>query len=111
MNESRRMNISGSVLKLAVAEHVAAVDGLVSSGITHYRGAANCLYSVYPPTAYLGFGNWIYQVPPFRPENILMLGYAGGTVAGLIRLLYGDVAITAVDQNIIDNRYGVDLVQ
>lgn len=40
-----------------------------------------------------------------------MLGYGGGTVAGLIRLLYGDVPITAVDINPCENKYGVELIQ
>ena len=54
--------------------------------------------SVYPPTKYLTFGPWIYLVPQYKPKSVLMLGYAGGTAAGLIRLLYGDdVFITGVD--------------
>ena len=39
-----------------------------------------------------------------------MLGFAGGTVAGLIRLIWGDVPITAVDNKACTNRYGVDLI-
>jgi len=53
--------------------------------------------SVSPPTKYLTFGPWIYLVPQFMPKDVLILGYAGGTVAGLIELLYGNVPITAVD--------------
>ena len=68
-------------------------------------------YSVYPPTTYLTFAYWIFMVPQYKPKNILMLGYAGGTVAGLIRLLYGDVPITAVDLDECENRYDVNLVQ
>jgi len=68
--------------------------------------------SVDPPTKYLTFGYWIYMVPQYKPEDILMLGYAGGTVAGLVRLLYGDVPIVAVDIDPIkENRYGVEFVQ
>lgn len=55
------------------------------------------LYSVWPPTKYLTFAVWIYLVPQYRPKNVLILGYGGGTVAGLIRLLYGDVPIIGVD--------------
>lgn len=51
------------------------------------------------------------MVPQYKPESVLMLGYAGGTVAGLIRLLYGDVPITAVDIEPCENKYGVELVQ
>lgn len=68
--------------------------------------------SVYPPTKYLTFGVWIYLVPQYKPESVLMLGYADGTAAGLIRLLYGDVPITAVDiEPMKENRYGVNFVQ
>lgn len=68
-------------------------------------------YSVYPPTTYLTFAYWIYMVPQYKPKNVLMLGYAEGTVAGLIRLLYGDVPITAVDILPCNNRYNVNLIQ
>ena len=68
--------------------------------------------SVYPPTKYLTFGAWIYMVPQYKPESVLMLGYADGTTAGLIRLLYGDVPITGVDiQPLVENRYGVEFIQ
>lgn len=68
--------------------------------------------SVYPPTKYLTFGPWIYMVPQYKPESVLMLGYADGTVAGLIRLLYGNVPITGVDiEPLVENRYGVDFIQ
>lgn len=68
--------------------------------------------SVYPPTKYLTNGVWIYMVPQFKPKSVLMLGYAAGTVAGLIRLLYGDdVKITAVDLEPCEPTYGVEFVQ
>lgn len=67
--------------------------------------------SVYPCTKYLTFGYWIYMVPQYKPENVLMLGFAGGTVAGLIRLFYGDIPITGVDINPCDNLYGVNFIQ
>lgn len=67
--------------------------------------------SVYPCTEYLTFGPWIYMVPQYKPEDVLMLGYGGGTTAGLIRLFYGSVPIVALDisiENTIDY-YNVDL--
>ena len=77
-----------------------------------YLDDLGALNSVFPPTKHLTFGCWIYLVPQYRPKDILMLGYAGGTVAGLVRLLYGDVPITAVDiEPIKENRYGVEFVQ
>lgn len=69
------------------------------------------LKSVYPPTKYLTFGPWIYLVPQYKPESILILGYAGGTVAGLIRLLYGNVPITAVDIEPCEANYDVEFIQ
>ena len=51
------------------------------------------------------------MVPQYKPESVLILGYAGGTTAGLIRLLYGDVPITAVDIVPCENRYGVNLIE
>ena len=76
-----------------------------------YNDKSGLMCSVYPPTTYLTFACWIYMVPQYKPKNVLMLGYAGGTVAGLIRLLYGDVPITAVDVEACENRYGVNLVR
>ena len=70
--------------------------------------------SVYPCTEYLTFGPWIYLVPQIKPQSVLMLGYAGGTVAGLMRRLYGyDFPITAVDTAEPENtfEYSVDFVQ
>lgn len=67
--------------------------------------------SVNPPTKYLTFGCWIYLVPQYKAENILILGYGGGTVAGLIRLLYGDVPITGVDIKPCENLYNVEFIQ
>lgn len=73
----------------------------------------NQVHSVYPCTDYLTFGAWIYLVPQYKPKSVLMLGYGGGTAAGLIRLFYGDVPITAVDM--LDcsdfNYYDVELIQ
>lgn len=77
-----------------------------------FKNKAGNTNSVYPPTTYLTFDYWIYMVPQYKPESILMLGYSGGTVAGLVRLLYGDVPITAVDiEPCADNRYGVTFIQ
>ena len=51
------------------------------------------------------------MVPQYKPESVLMLGYAGGTVAGLIRLIYGDIPITGVDITPCDNLYNINFVQ
>jgi len=68
--------------------------------------------SVYPPTSYLTFSPWIYMVPQYQPINVLMLGVAGATVAGLIRLLYGNIPITGVDIKPMKiNRYNINFIQ
>ncbi|MFW5902800.1 MAG: spermidine synthase [archaeon] len=69
--------------------------------------------SVYPCTKYLTFGPWIYIVPQYKPESVLILGYAGGTTAGLIKLFYGEVPITGVDIDIeqAPNWYDVNLIE
>ena len=67
--------------------------------------------SVNPCQKYLTFGPWIYMVPQYDPASVLILGYGGGTVAGLIQLLYGDVPITGVDIVRYDDPYGVGPVQ
>ena len=80
--------------------------------IIFYKDKHGHAHSVYPPQTFLTFEYWMYMVPQYKPESILMLGYAGGTVAGLIRLIWGDVPITAVD--IIspeENRYGANFIQ
>lgn len=55
------------------------------------------IHSIADPTLYLTFGSWIYLVPQYKPKNVLMLGYGGGTAAKLIRMFHGAVPITAVD--------------
>lgn len=67
--------------------------------------------SVHPCTRYLTNGPWIYMVPQFKPESVLMLGYAGGTVAGLIKLLYGELPITGVDIEPCEATYGATFIQ
>lgn len=66
--------------------------------------------SVYPCYEYLTFGPWIYMVPQYIPESVLILGYAGGTTAGLIKLFYGDIPITAVDIEFVEDNYNVNFI-
>ena len=51
------------------------------------------------------------MVPQFKPKDILMLGFADGTTAGLIRLIHGKVPITAVDIKPCKSNYGVKFFQ
>lgn len=55
------------------------------------------LHSIADPSLYLTFGVWLYLVPQYKPESVLMLGYGGGTAAKYIRMFHGNVPITAVD--------------
>ncbi|MDO8619475.1 MAG: hypothetical protein Q7R49_06070 [Candidatus Daviesbacteria bacterium] len=82
--------------------------------ITFYRNQEGINYSAYPPQTFLTFEYWIFMVPQYKPKSVLMLGYGAGTVAGLIRLIWGDdVPITAVDVVPPEdgNIYGVDFIQ
>ena len=79
--------------------------------VKNYKDKAGFLNSVYPCTKYLTFGPWIYLVPQYEPDSVLILGYSEGTSAGLIQLFYGDVPITGVDIEPSQNFYGVDFVQ
>lgn len=81
--------------------------------ITFYRNHQGVNYSACPPQTFLTFEYWIYMVPQYKPTSVLMLGYGAGTVAGLIRLIWGDVPITAVDIEppVDGDRYGVTFVQ
>lgn len=78
-----------------------------------YKNKSSISYSVYPPQTFLTFEYWIYMIPQYKPKSVLMLGYAGGTVAGLIRLIWGDVPITAVDlaPREDEGRYQVNFIQ
>jgi len=67
--------------------------------------------SVYPCTQSLTLAPWIYLVPQFKPESMLILGYGDGTVAGLTRRLYGDdFRIVGVDIEEPKYQYNVKFV-
>lgn len=68
------------------------------------------LNSVYPCTVGLTFNPWLYMVPQYCPNSVLILGYGGGTTAGLIKMVYGDVPITGVDNVFYENPYAVEFI-
>jgi hypothetical protein len=69
-------------------------DGGVS---IHYYDAG-VLHSVNPATDLFGLTYFYLMIPPQKPKSVLILGYAGGTIANLIKLVWGDdVEITGVD--------------
>ena len=71
----------------------------------HYLYGKGALYSVTPPESMFGYTIWAHMIPPFRPESALILGYGGGTVAELIRKIWGQCKITGVDMEIQKNAF------
>ena len=63
------------------------------------------LHSVFPAETLFGFTVWSHMVPPFKPEQTLILGYGGGTVAELMRKVWGPCKITGVDTERSEDRY------
>jgi len=62
--------------------------------------------SVWPPETGFGFGYWSYMIPPFKPDNMLILGYGIGQVAELTRKIWGNqVKITGVDKERCDYKF------
>lgn len=59
----------------------------------------DCIQSVLPPESLFGFTYHALMIPPFKPSNMLMLGYGNGTVSGLTKKIWGaDVKVTGVDR-------------
>lgn len=84
---------------------------MIKQNYPNFIDTKGVLVSVYPPTEYLTFGTWIYMVPQYKPKDVLILGYAGGTTAGLIKTLYGAIPIVGVDIIDCEDLYGVQLVK
>lgn len=56
------------------------------------------LSSIKPVESLFGYTYHSHLIPPFKPETICILGYGRGTVAELIRKVWGpDIKITGVD--------------
>ena len=60
-------------------------------------GPDNALYSVDPCETMFGYTYFSNLIPPFKPHHTLILGYGAGTVANLMRKIWGDCKITGVD--------------
>ena len=70
------------------------------NGVRYYT-ENGVVQSVYPAETHFGFSYWSYLIPPFKPANVLILGYGIGTAGELIRKIYGDtVLITGVDKHV-----------
>ena len=78
------MSILKELLKTQVSEMIHAPDG--------------ALYSIDPPETLFGALYFSHMIPPFKPESSLILGYGEGTVANLMRKIWGnDIMVTGVD--------------
>lgn len=56
------------------------------------------LYGMNPPETLFGFTYHAHMIPPCKPEHTLILGYGQGTVADLMRKIWGsDLKITGID--------------
>ena len=65
---------------------------------TRYKYAGNVIQGMKPAESMFGYTYFAHMVPPFKPEHALILGYGVGTVADLMRRVWGSqVKITGVD--------------
>ena len=65
---------------------------------TRYKYAGNVIQGMKPAESMFGYTYFAHMVPPFKPGHTLMLGYGVGTVADLMRRVWGgQVKITGVD--------------
>lgn len=61
-------------------------------------GKNNVMYSMKPAVSMFGYTCHAHMIPPFKPNHTLILGYGAGTVAELMRKVWGnDLNITGVD--------------
>lgn len=72
---------------------------------TKYLYNGNALQSISPAESLFGYTYFAHMVPPFKPDSALILGYGGGTVAELMRKVWGACKITGVDIVAPDNKY------
>lgn len=70
------------------------------NGVRYFHNG-NVVQSVFPAESHFGFSYWSHLIPPFKPREVLILGYGAGTVGELIRKVWGDtVHITGVDKHV-----------
>ena len=64
------------------------------------------IVSFFPSDFLFGYTYHSHCIPPFKPSEILILGYGKGQIADLIRKIYGsDIKITGVDLVRQDYKY------
>ena len=83
----------------------ALVSKAMKAGAEMYFAKDGALYSMNPPETMFGFTYHAQMIPPMKPEHTLILGYGGGTVAALMRKIWGDCKITGVDQEKYDSKF------
>ena len=58
------------------------------------------IQSMIPAETLFGFTYWSHMIPPYKPNNILILGYGKGQVVDLIEKIWGfGIVYTGVDYN------------
>ena len=62
----------------------------------HWNGKG--LYSVTPPETMFGYTYHSHMIPPFKPEEGLILGSSGGTVTKLIKRIWPEASLDCVDK-------------
>lgn len=55
------------------------------------------IQSIVPAEETFNYSYWSQQIPPFGPENALMLGHGQGTTAALIKKIWPETKITGAD--------------
>lgn len=65
----------------------------------------NSIASIKPAETLFGYSYHSHCVPPYKPSEILILGYGGGQIAELIRKVWGNVKITSVDSQKLNFPY------
>lgn len=75
-----------------LAETIRAEDD--AKYMIHKSGA---LYAVDPAETQFGYLYFSHLIPPIKPEHTCILGYGHGTVADLMRKIWGPCKITGVD--------------
>lgn len=72
------------------------MDKTTKGNITYFK-KDGIIQSFLPPESYFGYTYHALLIPPFRPTNVLILGYGGGVVSLLIKKIWGDTPVTGID--------------
>lgn len=67
--------------------------------------AVGDISSISPAESLFGYTYHAHMIPPYKPSEILIIGYGQGTIASLIRKVWDRVQITGVDAEAQDWPY------